>query len=153
LLSKALNFNYTIPCIERIILGAPPSIQLDNQRAANAARLFYPLNLPLYHCPFPFSKMALNGEQSPDFNNENKPSILLDNKLDNGSGDVEKGKNPYGHSTSDKGVGGRIAPVLPHLGNYDFGSDDSGSDILGKQIEMEASAAIQYRTCSWQKVP
>lgn len=95
--------------------------------------------------------MALNGDQSPDLNTENQKNVL-DENMDNGSRDAEKGKNPYGHSVNDKSVGGRIAPVLPHLSNYDFGSDDSGSDILGKQIEMEASSAIQYRTCSWQKV-
>ncbi|KAG0649571.1 N amino acid transport system [Hyphodiscus hymeniophilus] len=97
--------------------------------------------------------MALNNDQSADLNNLNKEKII-DNKLDNGSGDVdtEKGsKNRFEHSAGKKVVGGRIAPVLPHLQNYDFGSDDSGSDILGKQIEMEASNAIQYRTCSWQK--
>lgn len=99
--------------------------------------------------------MALNNEKSADFTDQNKDQIL-DDKVDNGSGigviDPEKGtQNKYGHSTSDKSVGGRIAPVLPHLKNYDFGSDDSGSDILGKQIELEADNAIQYRTCSWQK--
>ncbi|KIN02050.1 hypothetical protein OIDMADRAFT_103290 [Oidiodendron maius Zn] len=52
---------------------------------------------------------------------------------------------------SDRSVGGRIAPVLPHLANYDFGNDDTGSDILGKQIELEAGNDIQYRTCSWPK--
>jgi hypothetical protein len=62
----------------------------------------------------------------------------------------EKPKGRFGHS--DKSVGGRIAPVLPHLQGYDFGSDESGDDILGKQIELEAGNAIQYRTCSWQKV-
>jgi hypothetical protein len=100
--------------------------------------------------------MALNNEKSPDFANENK-NKNFDNKVDNGNGsgviDPENGiRNKYGHSTSDRSVGGRIAPVLPHLKNYDFGSDDSGSDILGKQIELEADNAIQYRTCSWQKV-
>ena len=102
--------------------------------------------------------MALNNDQSADFNdnsnNLNKDKII-DNKMDNGSGnvDTEKGnKSRFGNSTNDARVGGRIAPVLPHLQAYDFGSDDSGSDILGKQIEMEASSAIQYRTCSWQKV-
>lgn len=69
--------------------------------------------------------------------------------------DPERGANgafasKYGNS--DSAVGGRIGPVLGHLAGYDFGSDDSGSDILGKQLEMEAGDAIQYRTCSWQKV-
>jgi len=64
--------------------------------------------------------------------------------------DVENGsRGKYG--SSNGAAGGRIAPVLPHLSNYDFG-DDSGSDILGKQIELEADNAIKYRTCSWQKV-
>lgn len=101
--------------------------------------------------------MALNNEQSPESTYENKDKIL-DSKPNNGSGsgvvagDPEKGtKSGYGYS-GNQSVGARIAPVLPHLQGYDFGSDDSGSDILGKQIEMEADNAIQYRTCSWQKV-
>jgi hypothetical protein len=99
--------------------------------------------------------MALNNERSLDVPYENKEKNI-DSKMDNGSGggvDAEKGnKSRFGHSTGNKAVGGRIAPVLPHLQGYDFGSDDSGSDILGKQIELEADNAIQYRTCSWQKV-
>jgi hypothetical protein len=51
----------------------------------------------------------------------------------------------------DGKIGGRIAPVLLHLAGYDFGDDDSRSDILGKQIELEAGNALKYRTCSWQK--
>lgn len=31
-------------------------------------------------------------------------------------------------------------------------TSDSTSDIVGKQIELEAGNAIKYRTCSWQKV-
>jgi hypothetical protein len=65
--------------------------------------------------------------------------------------DVENGTKGRFESNG-KSLGGRIAPVLPHLQRYDFGSDDSGSDILGKQIQFEASNAIQYRTCSWPKV-
>lgn len=69
--------------------------------------------------------------------------------------DPERGANgkfasKYGNS--DRTVGGRIGPVLGHLSSYDFGSEDSGEDMLGKQLEMEAGDAIQYRTCSWQKV-
>jgi hypothetical protein len=91
-----------------------------------------------------------------DFDNSNNDPIL-DSKVEaggNNSGDLERAektsRSKYGNS--DKSVGGRIATVLPHLSGYDFGSDDSGSDILGKQIEMEAGNAIQYRTCSWPKV-
>lgn len=48
-------------------------------------------------------------------------------------------------------VGRRIGPVLSSLtSNFSEDSDDS-SAILNKQKAAEASAAIQYRTCSWQK--
>jgi hypothetical protein len=69
--------------------------------------------------------------------------------------DVEKagrGRQWPRFGGGDKPIGGRIAPVLPHLSNYDFADSDTGSDILGKQIELEAGNALQYRTCSWQKV-
>lgn len=98
--------------------------------------------------------MALNNDKYADFIPEKKDNTL-DNKTDNGSGsgvDAEKGnKSRFGHSGNST-ICARIAPVLPHLQGYDLGSDDSGSDILGKQIELEAGNAIQYRTCSWQKV-
>lgn len=51
-------------------------------------------------------------------------------------------------------VGARIAPVLPHLRGADFSDSDSvnGRDVLEKQLELESGNALQYRTCSWQKV-
>ena len=51
-------------------------------------------------------------------------------------------------------VGARIAPVLPHLRGADYSDTDSvnGTDILEKQLELESGNALQYRTCSWQKV-
>jgi hypothetical protein len=98
--------------------------------------------------------MALDPYQLTTDVAKSKDSPVLDAKVDSGSNDLEavneKPRARFGHS--DKSVGGRIAPVLPHLQDYDFGSDESGEDILGKQIELEAGNAIQYRTCSWQKV-
>lgn len=103
--------------------------------------------------------MALRNENVLSELKTNK--VQYDTKTDSGNGnlsdniDAERGGgNRFG--SSDKTVGGRIAPVLPHLKGYDFGSDDAnsdiaGSDILGKQIELEAGNDIQYRTCSWQK--
>ena len=86
-----------------------------------------------------------------------KPEVLEKKNEDGSNGSnrdleavIEKSRPRYG--SSNKTVGARIAPVLPHLAAYDFGSDDSGEDLLGKQIELEAGNAIQYRTCSWQKV-
>lgn len=88
-----------------------------------------------------------------DYQNTNKD--ILDTKTDSNSPDDLEAHEPTAKSrfgTSNRTVGGRIAPVLPHLRAYDFGTDDSNSDIAGKQIELEAGNAIQYRTCSWQKV-
>ncbi|PSR87119.1 amino acid transporter [Coniella lustricola] len=49
-------------------------------------------------------------------------------------------------------VGRRISPVLASLqSSYSSDSDESSGAILHKQKEAEASATIQYRTCSWQK--
>jgi hypothetical protein len=48
-------------------------------------------------------------------------------------------------------VGPRIGPVLDGIA-LDSDSDDSSSAILDKQIALEDGHAIQYRTCSWQKV-
>jgi hypothetical protein len=48
-------------------------------------------------------------------------------------------------------VGPRIAPVLKGIA-LDSDTDDSSSAILDKQIALEDGHAIQYRTCSWQKV-
>lgn len=87
-------------------------------------------------------------------NNIKDKDNALDPKGDSSNnGDLES-DNTKGRTVGDKTVGNRIAPVLPHLRGYDFGDDTSiaGSDILGKQIELEADSAIQYRTCSWQKV-
>lgn len=52
----------------------------------------------------------------------------------------------------NKKIGGRIAPVLPHLIGVDLEGSDSSSDLLGQQIKQEEGNAIQYRTCSWYKV-
>jgi hypothetical protein len=100
--------------------------------------------------------MALENDQTrADIPSNTDKDNISNGKRDSGSNlDAEKGsKGRYGkYGNSDKSVGGRIGPVLGHLASYDFGSDDSSSDILGKQLEMEANDAIQYRTCSWQKV-
>lgn len=48
-------------------------------------------------------------------------------------------------------VGPRIGPVLDGIA-IDSDTDDSSSAILDKQIALEDGHAIQYRTCSWQKV-
>lgn len=52
-------------------------------------------------------------------------------------------------------IGPRIGPVLPHLRvDTDTSSidNDSGKDLLDKQLQAEEGSAIKYRSCSWQKV-
>ena len=99
--------------------------------------------------------MALEKDSaSGDFNNNsNMDTVLGNEKINSGSGvDSEKGTKTAGVNGRGKKMG-RIAPVLPHLSGYGFGTDDSDGDVmLGKQLEMEADNAIKYRTCSWQKV-
>ncbi|KAE8443339.1 hypothetical protein EG329_001982 [Mollisiaceae sp. DMI_Dod_QoI] len=95
--------------------------------------------------------MALEKDTSPESMNKEKhdgPGVINNGNNVDLESDQPKSSR-FGQS--DRTVGDRIAPVLPHLKGYDFGSDDSGSDILGRQIELEADNAIQYRTCSWQK--
>lgn len=48
-------------------------------------------------------------------------------------------------------VGPRIGPMIEGI-SHDSDTDDSSSAILDKQIALEDGHAIQYRTCSWQKV-
>lgn len=51
-------------------------------------------------------------------------------------------------------IGPRIAPQIIPLSveGRDSDSNISSDAILNKQLEEEANCAIQYRTCSWQKV-
>jgi hypothetical protein len=49
-------------------------------------------------------------------------------------------------------IGPRIGPVLEGINIGESDTDESSTGILDKQIALEAGNAIQYRTCSWQKV-
>lgn len=50
-------------------------------------------------------------------------------------------------------IGPRISPlVVPVVATSESDSDLGSEAILHKQLEAEADCAIQYRTCSWQKV-
>lgn len=41
---------------------------------------------------------------------------------------------------------------MSRIGGAGIGSDSDSQLSVGKQVELEASNAIKYRTCSWQKV-
>jgi len=92
--------------------------------------------------------MALEHDHSSTDETSAKKQEVANKYTDEGDIEATGERRDFGHN---KNVGGRIAPVLPHLSGYDFGNE-SGEDILGKQIELEANNEIQYRTCSWQKV-
>jgi len=49
-------------------------------------------------------------------------------------------------------IGPRIGPVLDSFSVESSSGDESSDAILAKQREIEDGNAIQYRTCSWQKV-
>jgi len=51
----------------------------------------------------------------------------------------------------DVQVGPRIGPVITRTSDASD-TDDSSNAILEKQRAEEEGCAIQYRTCSWQKV-
>lgn len=57
--------------------------------------------------------------------------------------DSEKGASVDGHRRGSR---------LEGPARRDLNSSDEESISVGKQIELEAGNAIQYRTCSWQKV-
>jgi hypothetical protein len=72
--------------------------------------------------------------------------------------DTKKSTSPSGYSydpESNNGTGNRrMARIVPLPTEKGASADDSssGSFTVGKQIELEAANAIQYRTCSWPKV-
>ena len=65
-----------------------------------------------------------------------------------GEKDVEAGaQQPRKMSRIDRPSSKSISGHQPGLD-----SDSDASVTVGKQMELEAGNAIQYRTCSWQKV-
>ena len=102
--------------------------------------------------------MALNPNHDDSESSLQKPTfsptppMAKEKRIEGGivSGDDEGARTRKGGLK----VGARIAPVLPHLRGADFSDSDSvnGQDVLEKQLELESGNALQYRTCSWQKV-
>ena len=105
--------------------------------------LFYPQDTE-----YPQSEMALGiGTRSRKVDNTTRP-ITADNGLVT-SVDAMDDKPAYGYDAENNEKGGkklnRIAPLLT--------DSDSDTDLsVGKQLELEATNSIKYRTCSWPKV-
>ena len=92
--------------------------------------------------------MALGfGNRSRKVDNTTRP-ITADNGLATSVDPMdEKPAYPYDAEANEKGGRklNRIAPLLT--------DSDSDTDLsVGKQLELEATNSIKYRTCSWQKV-
>jgi len=64
------------------------------------------------------------------------------------SSDAKDGEFGYDPEGNEKG--GRKMSRIAAPGAL-MGDADSGLDV-GRQLELESSNAIKYRTCSWQKV-
>ena len=85
-------------------------------------------------------------------------ALGLGTKLD--KVDTSSNENPNNRDhpflkDSEKGPsldGDRRGSRLEGPARRDMNSSDDESISVGKQIELEAGNAIQYRTCSWQKV-
>lgn len=75
-------------------------------------------------------------------------------KADASSNDMNKGEELFRKDTEKGGSvdHGRRGSRLEGPARRDMNSSDEESVSVGKQIELEAGNAIQYRTCSWQKV-
>ena len=55
----------------------------------------------------------------------------------------------YGYDPESNEKGGRkMSRIAGVIGE----SDDDSTLSVGKQLELEATNSIKYRTCSWQKV-
>ena len=94
--------------------------------------------------------MALGfGGRSRKVDNTTRP-ITADNGLVTSVDAMdEKPAFPYDAESNEKG-GKKLNRIAPLLTASD---SDSDSDLsVGKQLELEATNSIKYRTCSWPKV-
>lgn len=88
--------------------------------------------------------MAIGGKRSEDMAIAAAQARRLSQQ--GGTYDPEKDVDPrYPQERKMSRIGPPVeVPGLP--------ISDSDSNIVGKQMELEADNAIKYRTCSWQKV-
>lgn len=71
---------------------------------------------------------------------------------------IDASPNPdltYGYDAEKGGQGGHGGQEerkLSRVGGVGIITDSDSQLSVGKQLELEASNSIKYRTCSWQKV-
>lgn len=94
--------------------------------------------------------MAL-GRKSDVVADGNNNIILNDEKREPHQGDLSN-SGPYQYDVEKTEERGRKMSRIGGPKDIGVGDSDSGSVVsVGKQMEMEASNAIKYRTCSWPK--
>lgn len=76
-------------------------------------------------------------------------------KVDNTTHDLDlnspiKDEGQYYDAESNGEKGGRKMSRV--AGVIDGEADEESEQSVGKQLELEATNSIKYRTCSWQKV-
>lgn len=93
--------------------------------------------------------MSLHDSNKPPSEDNKKTADYVDAAS---SPSVPTGRSAW-FGGKDVAIGPRISPVLSSISLVGSDSDESSTAILDKQIALEDGCAIQYRTCSWQKVP
>ncbi len=100
------------------------------------------------------SKKADGDAVSPsvDNNSPEKSNFGGENYYNGFTGDAEK-QGSNGPRKMSR-IGGPVTKSISgNMVDGRRGSSEDEADItIGKQMELEAGNAIQYRTCSWQKV-
>ena len=66
--------------------------------------------------------------------------------------DIDASPNPEKPYGFDAEKGEDKGRKMSRVGGADVIADSDSQLSVGRQVELEASNAIKYRTCSWQKV-
>ena len=97
--------------------------------------------------------MALERGTDAVVDNPNTHDISVNGKDEFSS---QYGAGVFGGSDPEKGTGEPKTRKMSRIGGPISGmggdSDTDSTLSVGKQLELEQSNAIKYRTCSWQKV-
>ena len=79
------------------------------------------------------------------FGNKSRP-------VENTNQDIDASPNPENNYGYDAEKGGDKERKMSRVGGVGIIADSDSQLSVGKQVELEASNAIKYRTCTWQKV-
>ena len=66
--------------------------------------------------------------------------------------EIDTSPNPEGTYGFDPEKGGERERKMSRVGGAGVIADTDSQLSVGKQLELEATNSIKYRTCTWQKV-